>query len=69
MQERELLRQDRAVGLSNDQFDRVHSGTREYDLIVDTSSLTVVEVAKEIMVFINSDQRPKGFNNMRRKLL
>ncbi len=67
MQEREFLRRDRAVGLSNDQFDRVHSGTREYDLTVDTSNSSVFDVAREIIDFIDSNQNPKGFNNMRNK--
>jgi chloramphenicol 3-O-phosphotransferase len=67
MQEREFLRRDRAVGLSNDQFDRVHSGTREYDLTVDTSYSSVFDVAREIIDFIDNNQNPKGFNNMRNK--
>ena len=56
-----------AVGLSNDQFARVHSGTREYDLTVDTSNSSVFSVAREIIDFIDSNQKPKGFNNMRNK--
>jgi chloramphenicol 3-O phosphotransferase len=55
MQEREFLRRDRAVGLSNDQFDRLHSGTREYDLTVDTSNSSVFDVARKIIDFIDSN--------------
>lgn len=65
MQEREFLRRDRVIGLSNDQFDRVHSGTREYDLTVDTSNSSAFSCAREIMDFIDSNQIPQGFNNMR----
>jgi len=68
MQEREYLRRDRALGLSNDQFDRVHTGTREYDLTVDTSNTSVFDVAKEIITFIENNPNPNGFNNMRGKL-
>ena len=35
MQEREILRRNRSVGLSNDQFKRVHNGLREYDITID----------------------------------
>jgi len=59
----------RAVGLSNDQFDRVHNGTREYDLTVDTSNSSVFSVTREIIDFIDGNQSPQGFNNMRDKLL
>ena len=52
MQEREYLRKDRELGLSNDQFDRVHNGVREYDLTVDTSNSSVFEAAREILYFI-----------------
>ncbi len=69
MQEREYLRRDRAIGLSNDQLDKVHSGTREYDLTVDTSNASVFEVAKEIMIFIENNRNPKSFNDMRSNLL
>jgi len=48
MQIRERSRGDRAIGLSNDQIDRVHTGLREYDLKVDTTQTSTVEVAKQI---------------------
>ena len=65
MQEREYLRRDRALGLSNDQFDRVHTGMLEYDLTVDTSNTSVFGVAKEIITFIANNPNPNGFNTMR----
>jgi chloramphenicol 3-O phosphotransferase len=38
MQEREVLRRDRCIGLSNDQIDRVHQGAlNSYDFKVDTN--------------------------------
>ena len=68
LQEREYLRQDRMIGMSNNQFDRVHTGTREYDLTVDTSNASVFDVAKEIITFIENNSKPNGFNNMRSAL-
>ena len=65
MQEREYLRRDRALGLSNDQFDRVHTGTREYDLTVDTSNTSVFNVAKQIINFIDQNKEPKSFCEMK----
>jgi chloramphenicol 3-O phosphotransferase len=65
MQEREFLRQDRAIGLSNAQFDKVHNGTREYDLIVDTSNSSVFEVAKQILELVSNNKTPQCFNNNR----
>jgi chloramphenicol 3-O phosphotransferase len=69
MQERELLRGDRAIGLSNDLMDRVHSGLREYDLTVDTTSSTAVDNAKKILNYVNNHSEPQGFSHMRQALL
>ncbi len=69
MQEREFLRQDRAIGLSNGQFSKVHSGIIEYDLIVDTSYSSSFSAAREIINFIDNDNNPKSFDMMRNKLL
>ncbi len=63
MQEREYLRRDRAIGLSNDQFERVHKDTYEYDLEVDSSRTPVFEMAKCIIKFIKETQAPKRFQN------
>jgi chloramphenicol 3-O phosphotransferase len=68
MQEREFLRRDRAIGLSNDQIDRVHIGLREYDLIVDTSTASPFKVATQILTFVESASAPQGFINMHKKL-
>lgn len=69
MQEREFLRRDRALGLSNDQIDRVHKGTREYDLTVDTSNSSIFDVSREIIDFVYANKNPQGFINMRETLL
>ena len=68
MQEREILRQDRAIGLSNDQIDRVHVGLREYDLSVDTTTASPFNVAKQILDFVDGPIAPLGFINMQKKL-
>lgn len=68
MQEREFLRRNRAIGLSNDQFDRVHEGIRSYDFTVDTSSSSMFEIATNIIDFIDNHKNPQGFINMRSKL-
>ncbi|WP_375318520.1 chloramphenicol phosphotransferase CPT family protein [Candidatus Tisiphia endosymbiont of Oplodontha viridula] len=69
MQEREILRGDRDIGLSNDQIDRVHaSSLREYDLTVDTTSRTAFETAKQILEFIDNNLAPQGFMTMRKRL-
>jgi chloramphenicol 3-O phosphotransferase len=40
MQEREVLRRDRCIGLSNDQIDRVHQGVlNSYDFKEDTTAI------------------------------
>ena len=53
MQERERQRADRCIGLSNDQFDRVHQGERGvYDFTVDTTSLSPSQAAKLILDYI-----------------
>lgn len=69
MQEREILRCDRAIGLSNDQIDRVHAGSlREYDLTVDTTSRTSFESAKQILEFVDNNPAPQGFMTMHKRL-
>lgn len=69
MQEQEILRCDRAIGLSNDQIDRVHaSSLREYDLTFDTTSKTAFENAKQILEFVDNNPAPQGFMTMRTRL-
>lgn len=64
MQEREVLRRDRAIGLSNDQFNRVHLGIREYDLKVDTTCTSPFTVARQILTFMDKTPEPQGFKRM-----
>lgn len=49
---RELDRGDRQIGLAATQFDKVHSN-REYDIEVDTSTMTPEQAAKLILNHIN----------------
>lgn len=65
LQERELLRKNRAIGLSNDQIDRVHNGMRKYDLTVNTTTSNMFKTAQEIIDFVESNQKPTGFINMK----
>lgn len=68
MQEREILRHDRAIGLSNAQIDIVHKGLRDYDFTVDTTRELSFEIAKKILNFIETTPCPKGFANMLNKV-
>ncbi len=62
MQEREILRGDRCIGLSNDQIDRVHQGALSlYDLKVDTTSISSFEAARLILKFMHDNPVPKAF--------
>lgn len=54
MQEREILRQDRLVGMAADQVTRVHKAKHPYDLIVDTTCQSAFACAREILDFIDS---------------
>lgn len=65
MQNREILRRNRTIGLSNDQFDRVHKGLREYDLKINTNKSDFFENAKEILQFVNNHEQPQGFEHIR----
>ncbi len=69
MQEREILRADRAIGLSNGQERLVHAGVREYDLKVDTTNTSPFKAAKQILTFISENHTPKGFKKMHEGLL
>lgn len=64
MQEREFLRQDRSIGLSNDQINRVHNGLRKYDLIVNSTSKSNFSIANEILNHIKTEPNPLGFKKM-----
>jgi chloramphenicol 3-O phosphotransferase len=62
MQEREVLRRDRCIGLSNDQIDRVHQGAlNSYDFKVDTTAISPFEAARLILKFMDDNPVPKAF--------
>lgn len=65
MQEREILRGDRSVGLSNEQIDRVHKGLRgNYDLDIDTIKFSPFEAARAILEFIKLNSEPSAFSKI-----
>lgn len=65
MQEREILRGDRCIGLANDQLNRVHQGTLNfYDFTVDTTSISNFYAAEEILAYIRNKLNPLAFNNL-----
>jgi chloramphenicol 3-O phosphotransferase len=62
MQEREILRRDRCIGLSNDQFDRVHQGAlNAYDFKVNTTVLSPFEAARLILQYVDTTPAPNSF--------
>lgn len=62
MQEREVLRRDRCIGLSNDQIDRVHQGVlTSYDFKVDTTAISPFEAARLILKFVDDTPAPGAF--------
>lgn len=66
MQEREILRQDRCIGLSNDQISRVHKGIlNSYDFRVDTTNTSSFEAANQILKFIDNNPIPKAFRSLK----
>jgi chloramphenicol 3-O phosphotransferase len=65
MQEREVLRRDRCIGLSNDQIDRVHQGVlNSYDFKVDTTAISPFEAARLILKFMDDNPAPKVFQTL-----
>ncbi len=64
LQEREILRGDRCVGLSNDQIDRVHQGAlNSYDFKIDTTAISPFEAARLILKFVDENFTPKAFRS------
>ena len=62
LQEREVLRRDRCIGLSNDQINRVHQGAlNSYDFKVDTTAISPFEAARLILKYIDDNPVPKAF--------
>lgn len=65
MQEREIVRRDRSIGLSNDQVDRIHtSDIAHYDIIVDTTHDSPFTIAQHILTFISENPKPQGFKDV-----
>lgn len=63
MQEREILRRDRHLGLSNDQINRVHMDLKShYDFKVDTTSISPFKSAEAILAYVESTADPQSFN-------
>lgn len=65
MQQREVLRRDRCIGLSNDQIDRVHQGVlNSYDFKVDTTAISPFEAARLILKFVDDTPAPGAFQTL-----
>ena len=65
MQEREMLRRDRCIGLSNNQIHRVHQGVlNSYDFKVDTTAISPFEGACRILQFVDDTPAPKAFQTL-----
>ena len=62
MQEREILRGDRALGLARDQTTSVHGLSRPYDLTVDTTTKSAFACAEEILGFIKNTPNPQSLS-------
>ena len=68
MQEREVLRRDRCIGLSNDQETRVHQATLNlYDFKVDTTNLSPFEAGRLIVKFMDGNPDPQAFQKLKNK--
>lgn len=61
MQEREILRSDRALGMAREQFSHVHSRARPYDLTVDTAVFSSMACARKILELICMVPEPRAF--------
>lgn len=64
LQEREILRNDRALGLGRDQFTRVHAHLCPYDLTVDTTTHSAFGCAQEILSYIHKTAKPLAFKKI-----
>lgn len=69
LQEREILRGDRALGLGRDQIGRVHTPERSYDMAVDTTCASAFECGKAILKFIAENPTPQSFKQRETKAL
>lgn len=61
LQERELLREDRAIGLGRDQYMHVHDRQFPYDLMINTTRNSAFVCAQEIMDYMKQHPNPKAF--------
>ncbi|MBA3814478.1 MAG: hypothetical protein H0X26_08365 [Alphaproteobacteria bacterium] len=68
MEEREILRGDRALGLARAQVARVHGPTRSYDLTVDSTHISAFDNARNILEFVSQNGNPQGFDKLRKTL-
>lgn len=65
MQEREISRGDRYIGLSNAQINIVHQGDLGcYDFKIDTSNISPFEATHQILEFIDNHPIPSAFKKM-----
>lgn len=68
LKERELMRPERANGLAEGQYKVVHEPNRFYDLMVDTTSASPFECAKQILDFVKSNPTPTAFTKCAQRL-
>jgi chloramphenicol 3-O phosphotransferase len=68
MQEREISRQDRFVGLANHQFTHIHEPTY-YDLRIDTTNTPPLDCAKKILAHIEENKNPDAFKQLYAKYI
>lgn len=64
MQEREILRGDRALGLARGQINHVHKLSCSYDLTVDTTHTSAFDCAHEVLSFIERTPEPQAFKQI-----
>lgn len=64
IEEREILRGNRPVGMARGQINVVHLEPRYYDLSVDTTNNSVFNVAWDILDFIDNNPSPQGFKKL-----
>lgn len=65
MQEREIIRRDRWIGLANGQFDRAHkTNLIHYDLQINTTNILPFVAARQILQFVTSNPHPTNFKKI-----
>jgi chloramphenicol 3-O phosphotransferase len=58
LKERELLRNNRAIGLAESQYHSVHAPERFYDLVLDSSRTSQFDCAQQVLDFIKQHPEP-----------